>query len=69
MILSSKQWTNDIVVTKRTMPNGEVIYFPRNQRAQQKLYKIDSILCGFKENIHKLPKGTIVVNPNDEIIQ
>ena len=69
MKLSSKQWASDIVVTKRTMSDGKVIYFPRNQRTLEKLYKIDSILCGFKHNIHKLPKGTIIVNPEDEIIQ
>ena len=68
MILSSQQWISDIVVTKRLI-KGKTIYFPRNFRAQKKLYQIDSILCGFKPGIHELPKGTIVVDENDEIIQ
>ena len=68
MKLTNKQYVNDIVFTKRVMKNSKVIYFPRNQKALRKLYAIDSILSGFSENIHPLPKNSIVVDTDDNIL-
>ena len=64
--LSSQQWINDIVVTKRTI-GGKTYYFPRNQSTLKRLYKIDTTLCGFQK--HNLPKRAVIVDPNDEIIK
>ena len=64
--LSNRQWQTDIVVTKRII--GErTLYFPRNQRTVQRLYRIDSCKCGFESN--ELPRNTVVVDVNDEIIK
>ena len=63
--LSNPQWLNDIVVTRRVI--GErTLYFPRNQRTLQRLYRIDSCKCGFE--LEELPRNTRVVDENDNIL-
>jgi len=64
--LTVQQWQTDIVVTKRII--GErTLYFPRNQRTVQRLYRIDSCKCGFE--LEELPRNTRVVDGNDNIIK
>ena len=65
--LSNREWIENIVVTRRQMADGSTIYFPRNQRTLQKLYKIDSVLCGWKDRKH-LPRKTIIVDTEDNIL-
>jgi len=63
--LTSQQWLNDIVVTKRII--GErTLYFPRNRRTLERLYRIDSCKCGFE--LEELPRNTRVVDINDNIL-
>ena len=63
--LSNRQWQTDIVVTRRVI--GErTLYFPRNQRTVQRLYRIDSCKCGFE--LEELPRNTRVVDENDNIL-
>ena len=64
--LTVQQWLNDIVVTRRLI-RGRTLYFPRNRRTLERLYRIDSIKSGFERQ--ELPRNTVVVDPNDEIIK
>ena len=63
--LSNRQWQTDIVVTRRII--GErTLYFPRNQRTLQRLYRIDSCKSSFE--LEELPRNTRVVDENDNIL-
>ena len=63
--LTSQQWLNDIVVTKRII-GSRTLYFPRNQRTLQRLYRIDSTKSGFE--LQELPRNTVQVDENDNIL-
>jgi len=63
--LTAQQWQTDIVVTRRVI--GErTLYFPRNRRTLERLYRIDSIKSGFE--LQELPRNTVVVDPTDNIL-
>ena len=65
MQLTVQQWQTDIVVTRRVI-GKRTLYFPRNQRTLQRLYRIDSCKCGFE--LEELPRNTRVVDENDNIL-
>ena len=67
MQLSTQSWRTDFVVTRRQLPDGEVRYFARNRKTLQKLYALDSTLCGFYRD--QLPKSAVIVDPDDEILK
>jgi hypothetical protein len=56
-----------LIVTRRTMKDGKVIYFPRTQAALRKLYAIDTIRCGFTRS--ELSKRFTIVDTDDNIIE
>jgi len=55
-----------LIVTKRTMKDGKVIYFPRTPAAVRKLYSIDTIRCGFARS--ELSSKFTIVDTDDNII-
>ena len=67
MQLSTQSWRTDFVVTRRQLADGEVRYFARNRKTLQRLYRIDSTLCGFYA--HQLPKSAVIVDPDDAILK
>ena len=63
--LTVQQWQTDIVVTRRVI-RGRTLYFPRNRRTLERLYRIDSIKSGFERQ--ELPRNTVIVDGNDNIL-
>jgi len=70
MRLTNEDWNTKLVVQRFKSIDPDThyyIYRPRNQKTLKKLMKIDSTLAGWRFK-SDLPKGTIIVNDDDEYL-